>query len=200
MPLSLRREALRKAVHVAFAVVPVLYAHGVARSALAIVLAVLAAGGIGIELMRRRYAVVDRMFVLGAGAVLRPGEHARWTGATWLVMTLLGCVLLAPRPMAVAAMWAVTVGDAAAAVVGRGWSHVRPRTDAAARKTVAGSAACLATSLAGAVLVAHLSLGASVTSAVGATVAEWPDVPLNDNPRVAAGAVFGILLWHMMFS
>lgn len=200
VPLSLRREAMRKAMHVAFAIVPVLYAHGVARGVLVVMLGVLAAGGIGVELTRRRYAAVDRMFVLGAGRVLRRGELTRWTGATWLVLTLLGCVLLAPRPIAVAAMWAVTVGDATAAVVGRAWSHWRAPTDAAARKTAAGSAACFATSLGGAVLVAHLSLGASVTGALAATVAEWPDVPVDDNLRVAAGTVAGILLWHMMFS
>ena len=118
-----------------------------------------------------------------------------------MLLAFIGVVALAPRAAAIASMWAVAVGDAAAAVVGRTLAHRREVRAAArgqtftpgARKSVAGSAACFVATLVGALWLAGLGPVVSVAAALAATLAEWPRVPLDDNLRVA-GAVAGVVM------
>lgn len=118
-----------------------------------------------------------------------------------MLLAFIAVVAIAPRGAAIAAMWAVSVGDAAAAVVGRTLAHRREVRAVArgetftprARKSVAGSAACFVATLLGAVWLAGLGPAVSVAAALAATLAEWPRVPLDDNLRVA-GAVAGVVV------
>jgi arabinofuranan 3-O-arabinosyltransferase len=102
----------------------------------------------------------------------------------------LAAVLALPRDVAVAAMWGVSVGDAAAAVVGHTLGRVRL---AHASKSLEGSVACFVATLAGSVLVARLTPAEAVLASAAATLAEWPRRPLDDNIRIVA-AVGGALL------
>ncbi|HEX6537199.1 MAG TPA: hypothetical protein VF041_21645 [Gemmatimonadaceae bacterium] len=178
---------------------PIAYALGVARTHLLIALGALLVVAIGVESARRWHGRSRALFTGTVGTLLREHEHARLSGATWLFLTLFVAVLVLARPVAIAASWAVTVGDAVAALAGRGWQSWRGQASLG-RKTHVGSAACLAAVLLGAWRVAHLSLGASVMGAVLGTLAERPNGPGDDNARVALGTAAGILLWHMMFS
>ncbi len=188
--LSLRRELARKALHLSSAIVPIAYAAGVPRFAVLSLLAVLLAIAIVVELARHRHAIARAFFDRAAGPLLREHEHDRWSGATWMLVSFVLVVWLAPRAAAVAAMWAVSVGDAAAAVVGRwlGGRWLGRRRFGAAGKSIEGSVACFVATAAGAAWVAGLGPVASVLAGVAAAVAEWPDGPLDDNVRVA-GAV-----------
>ena len=67
-------------------------------------------------------------------------------------------------------------------------------------KTIRGSVACFAVTLAGALALAHLSPVESVVAATLATVAERFGEGVDDNVRIAAAVALGILLWHMVFS
>ncbi|HEU4642818.1 MAG TPA: hypothetical protein VFS44_10230 [Gemmatimonadaceae bacterium] len=203
--LSLRDEIARKALHLILVAVPLAYARGIPRGTLLLGLGVLLAVALIVELVRLRSMRGHVLFMKAVGPLLREHERASWSGATWLFATLFLVVLLLSRQVAIAAAWAVTVGDAAAAVVGRGWSSWRRRGRGSMEgvgggKTVAGSLACLTAAFAGAVGVSHLSLGASLTGAVAAALAERAAGPGDDNARVAVGMAVGILLWRMMFS
>ncbi len=224
--LTLRRELARKALHLVFVVVPVAYAFGFPRAWL---LAVLGAGAIvavAVELARAWHAPARERFLRWVGVLLREHEHARWSGATWMVLSMLGVAAFAPRGVAVAAMWAISAGDAAAALVGRAFERrggVRESggqargTAGAGRagdaesmgvngakraggKTVRGSLACFAVTLAGALALAHLPPAESVAAAALATVAERYGEPVDDNVRIAATVALGIALWHKVFS
>jgi dolichol kinase len=221
--LSLRREVARKALHLVFVVVPVAYAFGLPRRWLVTALGAAALVAVIIELARARHAATRERFVRWVGALLREHEHAKWSGATWMVLSMLGLAALAPRGVAVAAMWAISAGDAAAALVGRAFERRGEGGDVTRRpalttqpesggsmgvqsaerrggKTIRGSAACFVVSLAGALLLARLSPVESVVAAVLATVAERFGERVDDNVRIAAAVALGILLWHKMFS
>lgn len=196
--LTLRRELARKALHVTSAAVPVAYAAGLPRAGLLAGLLALLAIALVVEGARARSERARAHFTRATGPLLRAHEHHRWAGATWLLAAFALAVGLYPAPVAVAATWAVALGDASAAIVGRriGRHRLSPRF----AKTLEGSAACAAVTFAGALWVARLPLGASVVAGVAAALAEAPTRPLDDNVRVVLAVGAGILLWRMAFS
>ncbi|HEX5581831.1 MAG TPA: hypothetical protein VFX39_09660, partial [Gemmatimonadaceae bacterium] len=148
-----------------------------------------------VELVRHRDGIARVVFHRAAGPLLRAHEHHRWSGATWMLVAYALVVWLAPRGAAVAALWAVSVGDAAAAVVGRwlGGRWLARRRFGAAGKSLEGSVACLVATVAGAAWVAGVGPVASVVAGVVAAGAEWPDGPLDDNVRVAGAVAVAVV-------
>ena len=192
MAVTLRHEVARKAIHLASAVVPVAYAAGLRRDLLAALLGGALVVALGVEVARRRLPRVRAPFERAVGDLLRPHERARWSGATWMLVAYLLAVALFPRAVAVAAMLAVALGDAAAAVIGR-WAGAR-RVPPAPGKTWTGTVACAVATVLGALLVARLAPGAAVACAIAAALAERPRGPLDDNVRVALAAGGGAQL------
>lgn len=195
--LPLRHELARKAIHLQSAAVPAAYALGVPRLVLLVFLLFLLVTALVVEIARRRSLRVragfDRVFT----PLLRDHEHGGLSGATWLLAAFFLALLLLPREAAIAAMWAVSLGDASAALVGR-WIGRRRLTRSS--KTLEGSVACAAMSFVGAWLVAGLPVGVSAGAGVLAAAAEWPGRPLDDNLRIAAVVGGGILLWQLVFT
>lgn len=188
VPLALGRELVRKSLHLSSAVAPVAYATMLSRDALLPLLGMLLLLAVIVELARRRVSWVRRLFERAAGPLLREHELTGVSGATWLLVAFTGVVALAPAPAAIVAMWSVSVGDAAAAVVGRSysaWMEARGRGAGAGRKTLVGSAACVLATFVGAVWVAGLPPTVALVAGVAAAIAEWPRAPLDDNVRVA---------------
>ena len=192
MAVTLRHEVARKAIHLASAVVPVAYAAGLRRDLLAALLGGALVAALAVEVTRRRVARVREPFERVVGDLLRPHEHGRWSGATWMLIAYLLAVALFPRAVAVAAMLAVALGDAAAAVIGR-WAGAR-RVPPASGKTWTGTVACAVATVLGALLVARLAPGAALACAIAAALAERPRGPLDDNVRVALAAGGGAQL------
>ena len=195
-PLSLGRELARKAIHISSVAVPIAYAAGLRGTVVAGALAALLAAALVVEVARTRSTRAGAMFTRATGTLLRAHEHRRISGATWLLAAFLGSTLLFPRDVAVAAMCSVALGDAAAAIVGR-WIG---RRRLGARKSLEGSVACLAVVYLAARTVAGLGVAESLVGALCATLAEWPEGPLDDNVRMAGATGAGILLWRLAFS
>jgi dolichol kinase len=195
--LSLRGELTRKALHLGWAVVPVLYASGVSRDRVVLLLVVATAAALGVELARWQSDAVRSRFQRLTGELLRAHEHLRVSGATWLLVSFLTVVIVFEAPIAIAGMWAVAVGDASAALVGRTFGRLRIGQS---MKTIEGSATCVLMTAAGAFLVAGLSPLVSLVAGLIAAAAEWPSWPLDDNIRVGVMVSAGILLCHMAFS
>jgi len=196
-PLALRWELARKALHLLWAIVPVTYRFGATRSVLVTGLAIAAVIALGVEIGRSRSMAFDAVFQRSTGALLRHHERSRWSGATWLLLSFLVCVLLFDRPTAIGAMWAVAAGDAAAAIVGRtlGRHHL-----GSSAKTIEGSIACAIVTAVGAFTIAQLPLIPSIGAGLAAALAEWPAGPLDDNMRIGLAVGGGILLCRMAFS
>ena len=204
--LSLRHELARKALHLSSAAVPAVYALGAPRERLLPALLALVGVAALVELARARSQRARAHFVRATGRLLRAHEHERLSGATWMLAAYAFAVAAYPRDAAVAAMWAVAVGDASAAIVGRlaaqraGRAALPRGAPVPHGKTLAGSAACFVATLAGAAGVAALPLAPSVVAAAAATLAERPAGPVDDNVRVVVAVGCGILLWRMAFS
>ena len=194
--LSFSRELTRKGLHLVSATIPVAYAAGLSRRSLLLVLASGLATAVVVEVARWRNAHARAVFDSGVGSLLRDHEAKAVSGATWLIIALLIAVSFYPRDVAVAAMCAVSLGDAAAAIVGRG---LRP-SSASQRKSLAGSAACFAVSVIAARMIANLAWREAILAGVLAAAAEWPRRPLDDNIRIVIAVGCGILLWRMGFS
>ena len=187
--LALRHELARKALHLTSAAVPLAYAAGMPRSPLLGGLAVLVLTALLVEMTRRRVALVRSTFVRVTRPLLRAHEHEGLSGATWMLVAFALAVWLLPRDVAIAATWAVAVGDASAAIVGRAFGRIRV---GAHGKSLEGSLACLVATALGAALVARLGPGASIAAGVAAAAAELPGRPLDDNLRVAAAVPLAV--------
>ena len=210
MTSTLRRELERKALHVTSVSAPLAYAAGLTRRTMLVALATLLAAAVLVELARHRHALVQERFAQLTGRLLRAHEHTRWAGATWLLLSFTLAVLLLPRDIAIAAMWGVSVGDAAAAIIGR-WAGRRAtlRSErqatgdpihATSGKTMSGSIACAIATFAGALFVARLPVDQACAAAIFGAAAERPAIRIDDNLRIVVAVGFGIVLWRMIFS
>ena len=193
--LSLRREIVRKGLHLVSTIVPISYAAGVSRTIVITTLAFLLAAAMTVELARFRSTRIRTVFDTRLGGLLREHEWRGPSGATWLIIALLLATVCFPRDVAIAAMGAVALGDAFAAIIGR--STVRTSEPG---KSIAGSVACFAASAMSALTIAAFAWPEALVVGVVAAVAERPRRPLDDNIRIALAVGCGILLWRMGFS
>lgn len=193
--IPLRAELQRKALHLLAAAVPIALAAGVPRAPIAWMLGALLAVAVVVEFGRMRYAPVRVLFLRLTSHLLRDHEHRGWSGASWMLAAQLLAVLVFPTATAIAALWAVATGDAAAALVGRAAGRHR----IASGKSLEGTAACFLVSLVGALWLARLGPGAALAGAAAAAVAELPARPLDDNLRIVLATGIAISLWRLVF-
>lgn len=155
-------------------------------------LAALAAGGLGLDLARFRVEGLNRIFLRWLAPLLKSDEGRRITGATYMAIAALVVFLVFDRPVAVAALLFMSLGDPAAALVGRRMPGLR-----IFGKSPVGTAAFIAVSWA----VAGLLVGSGVVDyhwglmagAVAAGLAELAPLPVDDNitvPIAAATAMY----------
>ncbi len=155
-------------------------------------LAALAAGGLGLDLARFRVEGLNRIFLRWLAPLLKSDEGRRITGATYMAIAALVVFLVFDRPVAVAALLFMSLGDPAAALVGRRMPGLR-----IFGKSPVGTAAFIAVSWA----VVGLLVGSGVVDyhwglmagAVAAGLAELAPLPVDDNitvPIAAATAMY----------
>jgi dolichol kinase len=188
---GLRRELLRKRLHLATAVVPAaawVLPWGVTAALLGAAVTV----ALMVEWARRKVPWARYQFLRGTRVMLRGHERHRFAGATHMAIAYLLALLVFPRAVAVAAMLYNALGDAAAAIVGRRWG--RHRT--AWGKSWEGAAAALGINLAVGMLMPGIGLLGAVIGALGSAILEFLPLPLDDNLRVTLGG--GLALWAGM--
>ena len=193
--LSLRHELVRKGLHLLATAIPLVYATFLSRRTVVGLLVVALTVALAVEVARARSVRVRAAFDSRLGRLLREHERHRASGATWLVVALLTAAVCFPRDVAIAAMCAVCLGDAAAAIAGRSLAP-----SAMSGKTITGSAACFAASAFSARAMAGITWPEALIAGVLAAIAERPRRPLDDNVRIALTVGCGILLWRMGFS
>ncbi len=155
-------------------------------------LAFLAAGGLSLDLVRFRIGWLNSLFLRCLAPLLKEDESAHITGATYMVIAALLVFVLYGREVAVPVMFFLSLGDPAAAVVGKRMPGPRLR-----QKSPLGTAAFIAVaSGSAAALVAANGIDHYWAIWVGAAVAgvvELASIPPDDNlaiPLLAGTAMF----------
>ena len=150
-------------------------------------MAALTAGGLGLDLARFRVERLNRVFLHWLAPLLKADEGSRITGASYMAMAALVVFLVFDRPVAVAALLFLSLGDPAAALVGRRMPGPR-----ILGKSPVGTAAFIAVSWAvvgvmvgGGVVDYHWGL---LAGAVAAGLAELAPLPVDDNLTVPIAA------------
>jgi dolichol kinase len=181
-------ELHRKAIHLSSLVIPVGYyflPEEPARRAL-LVAALIA---IVIEAVRLNEPRISRITLRLAGALLRESEKNGLFGSTYLILGSLLCAHSFDKPVVVASILFVILGDAAAALVGRAYGRVQ-----IFGKTLEGSLACLVVCFVVGALLPGIPLKVAAVGAFTATVFELFPIPLDDNMRVPLAAGFAMRL------
>lgn len=115
------------------------------------------------------------------GRMIRPHEQkGDFSGAAYILTTVCATVALFDKPIAIAAIAFIIVGDTLAALIGRKFGRRR----FFGGKSLEGSAACLAGTLVVAFLTPGLDLTVAVIGAVVAAVVEALPFGIDDNVTV----------------
>jgi len=115
------------------------------------------------------------------GRMIRPHEQrGDFTGATYILTTVCLTVAMFDKPIAIAAVAFIIVGDTLAALVGRKYGRHRFFSG----KSWEGSASCLIGTLAVAAFTPGLDRSVAVIGAVAAAVVEALPLGVDDNVTV----------------
>lgn len=122
--------------------------------------------------------------------IRRHEKDGEFTGATYILLSACCTVALFAKPIAVAALAFIIIGDPFAALIGRTIGRIRIGT-----KTVEGSLGCLVGTLIVAVLAPKVPLIVGLTGAVVATIFEALPLRIDDNISVplASGSVMTLV-------
>ena len=167
----------------------------VASPHMVMVLAALSGSALALDLVRFRVDWLNRYFLRWLAPLLKGSEKSRITGATYLLIAALAVFWLFDSTIAVASLLFLSLGDPAAALVGRPMPG--PRIWG---KSPGGTAAFLAVSLAvvgvlAATGVIEYHWGLLVGAAVAALV-ELASLPPDDNltvPLISGAAMHALV-------
>lgn len=188
--IGFAREAGRKAIHIFALVMPLglwfVPVH-IARWVLFGFFLLLAS----IDISRWGDTRLSRFLRRRLHMVLRPHERKRFTGGTYILAAGALCSLLFAKPIAVAVLICIIVGDTAAVFVGRSIGRIH-----IGKKTLEGSLAFFVASLLCILWIPGLSLEIKLLGAAVAAVVEALPIPMDDNITVPllAGAAMTLAL------
>jgi len=177
-------EAPRKAIHLSFLLLPLVYLHGllpwpVTRGQWRLLLISLVLVAMAVDLMRLHDRRVRRFFGRFLGGMIRPHERFNLLGSTYLLLAALLAIELFSPAVAAAAIGYTVLGDGLAALGGKAFGRHRFFS-----KTLEGAGAGLAGCVVwGAYLASGGWLGweVALAGALVASLVEFLPIPLDDN-------------------
>ena len=190
--MSLLPEIQRKAIHLTFILIPLIYFYDLLpRWFIVRGLLVATLVSIVIELARLHDPRVRAYFRLFFGNLIRNHEHRQLLGSTYLLIASVLTIELFAKPYAVAALGALILGDTAAALVGRTLGRVK-----LFGKSLEGSLACFTVSFLFAWGVVGLDARTAALGMLAATLFEFLPIPLDDNFRIPLSAGYVMKFFH----
>lgn len=197
--IPMRSELQRKMIHLSSISIPIMYIW-VPRDIMLAMFVPLTVVAFGVEFMRIRVpavrAFIDRFF----GSMLRThelaGEHAKISGATYVVLSAALCVLIFPRVITIAGFAVLIVSDTASALFGRRFGRHR-----FLEKSLEGSSAFVVTAVAVVLVVAAIFnaplsfIAVGVVASFVAAVAEAMSYGVNIDDNLTIPLAFGFAMW-----
>ncbi len=180
--ISFGQELLRKGTHLGALIIPgSYYCFGLSRAEMLAIMIPAALAMSLIDIARlRRWDLWENFAGRLIGPMIRPHEKAGdFSGATYILLTICVVVALFSKPVAVACLAFIMVGDTFAALIGRRWGRHR-----FGQKSWEGSFACLASLLVVAWFTPDLPLTIGILGAVVATTVEALPWGIDDNVTV----------------
>jgi len=178
------QELLRKATHMGALIIPVGYeVLSLSRGAMLWIMIPVTAAMILMDISRLRNWWFWRGFAAKIGGrMIRGHEYAGdFTGASYILISVCCTVAMYDKPLAVAALAFIIVGDTAAALVGRKYGT---HWFGGGRKSIEGSTGCLVATLFVAFLTPGLPPVTGVVGALAATITEAVSLKIDDNISV----------------
>ncbi len=169
-------EWMRKIIHLAAAIFPLLYQFALNRAEMLLLCALLLVLLFLGEVLRTYTVYFKRLYIRMLGFLLRKEEESTIiNGATYLMGGLSLSVLAFPPEIAIISMWVVILADSAAALAGTHWGRHR-----LGQKSLEGSAAFFLVSVAIMMFFGTAPLPAFSVALV-LTVVEMAPGRFNDN-------------------
>ena len=183
-------EVRRKAFHLFGVVVPIGY-YLLPEPQARPILVGLTVAAMTIDVLRLNEPRIRTFFYYFFGKLVRDHERNNLLGSTYVLLAALLCAYAFERPIAIVAMAFLTVGDAAAAIVGRRFGRTK-----LFGKSLEGSLACFAACLGLALLYPGdpFTWRQMIGGALAATLFELVPIPLDDNMRISLSAGFAMTL------
>ena len=180
-------EIGRKAIHLSAILIPIGYyftSEEVGRRILLILTAIVFL----IDVVRLNQPRVRKLFFIFFGRLVRDHERYNLLGATYVLLSSVLCVHIFEKPVAVAALSFLIVGDSMAALVGKSIGRVH-----IFGKTLEGSLACLLVCVVIGLIIPGMGWTRTLVGAATATLVELLPVPLDDNLRIPLAAGFAMM-------
>ncbi len=128
------------------------------------------------------------------GIMIRPCEKKDLMGGTYILTGSILTILLFDKPIAIAAIAFIVVGDTAGAIIGRLWGRVRYRS-----KSLEGSVSFFLACCFVAVLNPGVKLWVMLVGAVTATIVEAITLHIDDNliVPISSAAIMQVIVSQM---
>ncbi|MFP4158913.1 MAG: diacylglycerol/polyprenol kinase family protein [Desulfobacterales bacterium] len=183
-------EINRKLLHLVALCIPfgiVLLPHHLAVTVFAFMACAMAAG----EMLRRKSAILQGLFIAVFGSFLRPEEKHETTGGTYFFISGAICAAVFDAPIAYTAMAFSILGDAAAAIAGMKFGRIR----IAGRKTLEGAIASVSACLLFWTVFPQTGFLTALAAAVLTSLLELLPLKINDNLAVPLICGFILQTW-----
>ncbi len=189
--IPFRRELYRKLTHLGALVIPGgYYFLNLSRTDTLTIMIPITAAMIIIDIARLRGWSLWQFVKPLIAPIIREHEiQGDFTGASYILSTATLTILLFTKPIAIAALVFIIVGDTAAALVGRKFGKHK-----IGNRSIEGSLAFLAVTILVAFVIPDLPVGIGLIGAVAATITEALSFKIDDNATVP---LISGLIMHM---
>lgn len=192
--ISFWHEILRKTTHMCALIIPgAYYVLQLSRIQMLTIMIPISLAMLLIDISRLRQWRFWTSFArrIGGSLIRHHEMQGDFTGASYILVSVCLTVALFEKPIAIAALVFIIVGDTFAAIIGRRFGrHKFYRS-----KTIEGSLGCLAGTLLCATVLPDISLTVAASGAVTATVVEAYPMGVDDN--ISVPLVSGLVMTLM---